>query len=155
MRNLNQQMHQLMRKKLFLLFGAVALSACSSVLDVPPTSSVPSETAISDAAGAEPGLAGAYAGLQANGLYGHTLIDWTEVLSDNGRFVGTFDDYGDADANALRADNASVTSMWNASYDVINRANELIKNVPNVADLSAGRKDEILGEAYFLRALSY
>jgi hypothetical protein len=155
MRNLNQQMHQLMRTKLFLLFGAVALSACSSVLDVPPTSSVPSETAISDAAGAEAALAGAYAGLQANGLYGHTLIDWTEVLSDNGRFVGTFDDYGDADANALRADNASVTSIWNAAYAEINRANELIKAVPNVADLSAGRKNEILGEAYFLRALTY
>src|SRR3982751_1429529 len=148
MRNLNQQMHQLMRNKLFLLFGAVALSACSNVLDVPPTSSIPSETAITDAAGA-------YAGLQANGLYGHTLLDWTEVLSDNGRFVGTFDNYGDADANQLRADNASVTSIWDAAYSEINRANELIKNVPNVTDLEAGRKNEILGEAYFLRALTY
>src|SRR5436305_10904955 len=125
MRHLNQQMHQLMRKKLFLLFGAAALSACSSVLDVPPTSSIPSETAISDAAGAEAALAGAYAGLQANGLYGHTLIDWTEVLSDNARFTGTFDNYGDADANALRADNASVTSIWNAAYAEINRDNEI------------------------------
>jgi tetratricopeptide (TPR) repeat protein len=155
MRNLNQQMHQLMRNKLFLLFGAVALSACSNVLDVPPTSSIPSETAITDAAGAEAALAGAYAGLQANGLYGHTLLDWTEVLSDNGRFVGTFDNYGDADANQLRADNASVTSIWDAAYSEINRANELIKNVPNVTDLPAGRKNEILGEAYFLRALTY
>ncbi|MFL5510028.1 MAG: RagB/SusD family nutrient uptake outer membrane protein [Gemmatimonadaceae bacterium] len=144
-----------MRNKLFLLFGAVALSACSNVLDVPPTSSIPSETAITDAAGAEAALAGAYAGLQANGLYGHTLLDWTEVLSDNGRFVGTFDNYGDADANQLRADNASVTSIWDAAYSEINRANELIKNVPNVTDLPAGRKNEILGEAYFLRALTY
>ncbi|HEY4734036.1 MAG TPA: RagB/SusD family nutrient uptake outer membrane protein [Gemmatimonadaceae bacterium] len=144
-----------MRNKLFLLFGAVALSACSNVLDVPPTSSIPSETAITDAAGAEAALAGAYAGLQANGLYGHTLLDWTEVLSDNGRFVGTFDNYGDADANQLRADNASVTSIWDAAYSEINRANELIKNVPNVTDLEAGRKNEILGEAYFLRALTY
>src|SRR6476619_7075604 len=155
MRNFNLLMHQIMRKQLFLLFGALALSACSDVLDVPPTSSVPSETAISDAAGAEAALAGAYAGLQANGLYGHTIVDWTEVLSDNGRFVGTFDNYADADANALRADNASVASIWNASYDVINRANQILKNVPNVADLSAGRKNEILGEAYFLRALTY
>src|SRR3954452_22309480 len=116
MRNLNQQMHQLMRKKLFLLFGAVALSACSSVLDVPPTSSVPSETAISDAAGAEAALAGAYAGLQANGLYGHTLIDWTECLSDTGRFVGPFDDDGNADTPALGGRNSSVTSIWNAAY---------------------------------------
>jgi hypothetical protein len=144
-----------MRNKFLLLCGVAAISACSSVLDVPPTSAVPSETAISDAAGARAALAGAYAGLQQNGLYGHTIVDWTEVLSDNGRFVGTFDNYADADANALRADNASVSSIWNAAYDVINRANELIKQVPNVPDLSAGESDEILGEAYFLRALTY
>src|SRR6266576_5096836 len=154
MRHLNLLTHQLMRKTL-LLFGAVALSACTNVLDTPPTSSVPSETAIVDAAGARAALAGAYAGLQQNGLYGHTIVDWTEVLSDNGRFTGTFDNYADADANALRADNASVASIWNASYDVINRANELIQKVPNVPDLSAGEKNEILGEAYFIRALSY
>ncbi|HEV7387952.1 MAG TPA: RagB/SusD family nutrient uptake outer membrane protein [Gemmatimonadaceae bacterium] len=142
-------------RKTLLLFGAVALSACTNVLDVPPTSSVPSETAIVDASGARAALAGAYAGLQQNGLYGHTIVDWTEVLSDNGRFTGTFDNYADADANALRADNSSVASIWNASYDVINRANELIQKVPNVPDLSAGEKNEILGEAYFIRALSY
>jgi hypothetical protein len=155
MRLPNLQMPQNMRNKLLLLMAAVALGACSSVLDVAPTSSVASETAISDAAGARAALAGAYAGLQQNGLYGHTIVDWTEVLSDNGRFVGTFDNYADADANALRADNASVASIWNVSYDVINRANELIQKVPDVADLTQGEKDEILGEAYFLRALSY
>lgn len=138
-----------------LVFSAVALAACSEVLDVPPTSSVPSETAISDAAGARAALAGAYAGLQLNGLYGHTLLDWTETLSDNARFVGTFDNYADADANALRAENQSVAGIWNASYDVINRANNLIQKVPAVADLDQAEKDEIMGEAYFLRALSY
>jgi len=144
-----------MRNKLLLLAGAVALGACSSVLDVPPTSSVPSETAISDAAGARAALSGAYAGLQQAGLYGHTLVDWTEVLSDNGRFVGTFDNYADADALAERADNSSAASIWNASYDEINRANELIQKVPNVPDLTQVEKNEIVGEAYFLRALTY
>jgi len=144
-----------MRNKFLLVFSAAALAACSDVLDVPPTSSVPSETAIIDAAGARAALAGAYAGLQANGQYGHTLLDWTETLSDNARFVGTFDNYADADANALRADNASVGSVWNASYDAINRANNLIQKVPGVPDLTQDEKDEILGEAYFLRALEY
>jgi hypothetical protein len=144
-----------MRIKLLLLLSAVGLGACSSVLDVPPTSSVPSETAIADAVGARAALAGAYAGLQSGRLYGQTIIDWTELLSDNARFVGTFDNYADADANQLRADNASVASIWNGSYDEINRVNEIIQKVPNVADLPAADKDEILGEAHFLRALAY
>src|SRR3954468_24267914 len=108
MRNFNPTMTQLMRNKFLLLCGVAAISACSSVLDVPPTSAVPSETAISDAVGARAALAGAYADLQANRLYGHTLVDWPELLSDNLRFSGTFDNYAEADAHLLRADNASV-----------------------------------------------
>ena len=155
MRHSNLLKLQTMRNKFLLVFSAVALAACSDVLDVPPTSSVPSETAISDAAGARAALAGAYQGLQQNGLYGHTLLDWTETLSDNARFVGTFDNYADADANALRAENLSVSSIWNAAYDVINRANNIIQKVPAVSDLDQGEKDEIIGEAHFLRALMY
>ena len=71
------------------------------------------------------------------------------------RFVGTFDNYADADAHLLRADNFSVAQVWNDTYDEINRVNEIIQKVPDVPDLSAGEKSEILGEAYFLRALQY
>ena len=52
-------------KTLLPIIAAAALTACGSVLDVPPTSSVPSELAINDAIGARAALAGAYAGLQA------------------------------------------------------------------------------------------
>ena len=155
MRNSKLWIHKIMRMKLLLLLSAAGLSACGSVLDVPPSSSVPSETAISDAAGAKAALAGAYAGLQQSGIYGHTIIDWTEVLSDNLRFVGTFDNYADADAHLLRADNFSVAQIWNDTYDEINRVNEIIQKVPDVPDLAAADKSEILGEAYFLRSLQY
>jgi hypothetical protein len=144
-----------MRMKLLLILTAAGLSACSDVLDVRPTDEVPSETAIADAAGARAALAGAYAGLQSNSLYGHTIIDWTELLSDNLRFVGTFDNYAEADANALRADNISVSNMWNAAYDEINRVNEILQKVPAVTDLPLEEQEEILGEAHFLRALAY
>ena len=135
MRNLNLRIHQIMRMKSLLLLSAVALGACSSVLDVSPTSSVASDVAIVDAVGARAALAGAYSALTANGLYGHTIVDWTEVLSDNLQHTGTFDDYADADLNQLRADNASNTAIWNASYDAINRDNQILQKVPKVTDL--------------------
>ncbi|HET9776172.1 MAG TPA: RagB/SusD family nutrient uptake outer membrane protein [Gemmatimonadaceae bacterium] len=141
--------------KLTLMVAAIALSACTGVLDVPPTSSISSGAAISDASGARAALAGAYAGLQQTGLYGHEIVDWTEVLSDNLQHSGTFDDYADADNHLLRSDNIAVETVWDDTYDDINRVNEIIDKVPNVADLEAGEKDEILGEAYFLRALDY
>ena len=141
--------------KLLLVFAAVGLGACSNSLDVPPTSSISSENAISDAVGARAALQGAYAGLQAAGLYGHDLVDWTEVLSDNARWVGTFDDYADADQHLLRSDNVRAAAIWNASYDEINRVNQILAKVPDLTDLDASEKNEILGEAYFLRALTY
>lgn len=141
--------------KLTLMLAAIALSACTGVLDVPPTSSISSGTAISDASGARAALAGAYAGLQQTGLYGHEIVDWTEVLSDNLQHSGTFDDYADADNHLLRSDNIAVETVWDDTYDDINRVNEIIDKVPKVTDLEAGEKDEILGEAYFLRALDY
>jgi hypothetical protein len=156
MRNLKFRTHSIMRiNKLMLALAAIGLSACSGVLDIPPTSSIASATAISDAAGARAALAGAYAGLQAGGLYGHRIIDWTDLLSDNLQHVGTFDDYADADNHLLRSDNATVGLIWNAAYDDINRVNQIIDKVPNVPDLTAEEKDEIIGEAYFLRALNY
>jgi starch-binding outer membrane protein, SusD/RagB family len=144
-----------MRFKTLLLSSAALLSACSSVLDVNPTSAVPSEVAIADAIGAKAALAGAYAALQAGGSYGHRIVDWTELLSDNMRFTGTFDDYADAESHILRSDNNTATLIWNAQYDGINRANQILKHVPDITDLSDSEKADIQGQAYFLRALQY
>jgi hypothetical protein len=144
-----------MRFKTLLISSAVLLSACSSVLDVNPTSAVPSDIAIADAIGARAALAGAYAALQLGGSYGHRIVDWTELLSDNMRFTGTFDDYADADAHILRSDNATVTLIWNAAYDGINRANQILKHVPDVPDLADDERADIEGQAYFIRALEY
>src|SRR5256714_5678614 len=149
---------QIMRiNRLLLIASAAGLSACSNTLDVPPTSSVASKTAIADAAGARGALQGAYAGLQQSGLYGHDLIDWTEVLSDNARWSGTFDDYADAQNHQLRTDNFRATAIWEDAYDEINRVNQILAKVPGLTDpaFAGGEKDEILGEAYFLRALTY
>ena len=140
---------------LLLLISGLTVGACTGVLDVPPTTNVPSEIAIVDAPGARAALAGAYSGLQAGGLYGHGIVDWTDLLSDNLRHTGTFDDYAQADKHQLRSDNGEVETIWDAAYDDINRANQIIDKVPNVADLSAEEKDEMLGEAYFLRALNF
>jgi hypothetical protein len=141
--------------KLLLALSVLGLGACSDVLEVAPTSSIASANAINDAVGARAALAGAYSGLQAGGLYGHRIVDWTDLLSDNLRHVGTFDDYADADNHLLRSDNNTVATIWNAAYDEINRTNQILDKVPNVADLDAAERDEILGEAHFLRALMY
>jgi hypothetical protein len=133
----------------------LALAACSDVLDVKPTSSIPAESAISDVFGARTALAGAYAALQSGNYYGESYVNFTEVLSDNARASGTLTNFADADADKLRADNSEVSAMWNAIYNSINRVNELIQKVPAATGISDTERNEILGESYFLRALHY
>jgi hypothetical protein len=45
--------------------------------------------------------------------------------------------------------------MWNAHYVQIDRDNTILKLVPEVEGIPASVRDAIMGEAYFLRALSY
>ncbi|HUQ19557.1 MAG TPA: RagB/SusD family nutrient uptake outer membrane protein [Gemmatimonadaceae bacterium] len=144
-----------MRIKSLVLALPFALAACSNALDVPPTSSIPSETAISNAPGARAALNGAYAALQSSGYYGETIINFLEVASDNARASGTLTTFSEASAKKMQSSNAEVTALWNAIYRGIDRANELIQKVPGITDLSDTERNQILGEAYFLRALHY
>jgi len=53
------------------------------------------------------------------------------------------------------ADNVDLLTIWRYPFIGINRANAVITNVPSVADISDAARNEIIGEAYFLRALHY
>ncbi|HVF40531.1 MAG TPA: RagB/SusD family nutrient uptake outer membrane protein [Gemmatimonadaceae bacterium] len=47
-----------------------------------------------------------------------------------------------------------VEGVWQAAYSGINRANMVIERVPTI-DMNATRRDQIVGEAKFLRAVHY
>ena len=50
--------------------------------------------------------------------------------------------------------NSVMTDVWNGAYQMINRANLVISQAPNVTDDVASR-DVSVGEAEFLRAWAY
>ena len=54
-----------------------------------------------------------------------------------------------------RPDNPEVTTTWRYAYIGINRANAVIANVPGIESMDENERNEIVGEAYFLRALHY
>lgn len=133
----------------------VALAGCSSLLDTSPVDRIPTDQAILNASGARAALAGAYAGLQSLSYYGRDFIIFGDLSADNSVATGTSTSYADADANQLRAANATVAGIWNAIYDAINRTNVILEKVPALTDLTPAERDQILGEAHFLRALHY
>src|SRR2546423_12795945 len=95
-------------KTLLPIIAAAALTACGSVLDVPPTSSVPSELAINDAIGARAALAGAYAGLQAGGAYWPRNNLWAGIGADKLRPTRNLDDFARAHAQRPPAGNKAA-----------------------------------------------
>lgn len=134
----------------------LALSTgCDSVLDTAPYDRISANSEIVDAATAQAALNGAYDALQANGMYALYLPVASALASDEAEWAGTFQYLGDMSVNSILADNGAVSTMWNAHYVQIDRDNTVLLHVPNVTNISDAARDEIMGQAYFLRALSY
>lgn len=139
----------------FALAATLALGACNSLLDTSPPDQLSDDKTITTPAGARAALAGAYNALQSGYYYGGTFTHFGDLYGDNAKHVGTFTSYQEADQNDFFANNSDVTGMWNAIYDGVKRTNVLIEKVPGVNGFDPGEQDQILGEAYFLRALHY
>jgi len=133
----------------------IAIAGCDSTLTTEPVDRVPAEQSIVDAPTARAALIGAYDALQALSYYGRTFEVLGDLSSDNADHQGTFQYLGQVDRNQLQADNTSVTNAWIAIYDAIARVNLILQKVPNVPGLTDPQKNQILGEARFLRALHY
>ena len=132
-----------------------AMAGCESTLSVEQTTEVEVESAIINPGSARAALAGAYDALQDDSYYGGDYLFFMDLPTDNAEHTGTFTTFADVDLHVTTADNSTVELMWDAIYDGIGRANTLIARVPGVAGLEDEEKNDILGQAYLLRALNY
>lgn len=55
----------------------------------------------------------------------------------------------------FNATHAYLEGYWKAAYSGINRANAVIARVPEIDNMNATRRDQVVAEAKFLRALHY
>jgi len=144
-----------MRKLIAAVALAAAATACSNVLDTEPYDRIPANQQIVDVATAQAALVGAYAQLEESGMYGLDLVLLGELPSDNAQWGGTYQFLKDIASNSIATDNTEVLNMWAALYKQIDRDNVIIERVPQITSIPSATRDEILGQAYFLRALSY
>jgi starch-binding outer membrane protein, SusD/RagB family len=134
----------------------VIAAGCDDTLSLEPVNEVPAETAIVDAASAHAALLGAYDALQEDdGYYGGNFFFYGDLGSDIVDHTGTFDTYLEVDRHQTTADNGDVEEMYEDIYMGIHRVNVVIQKVPTITDLGETERDQILGEAHFLRALHY
>lgn len=143
-----------------LLFALLCIlllmnQSCSKFLDAEPKDVVVDKDFFKDFYDADYALRGAYAGLQP-------LV---ESMFVNGEMRADLVKPGSGvqgDLLELAEHRISPTNKytnWNAYYDLINRANYLIKNIPKVPNdpnnFTPANARQYVGEAYFLRSLAY
>ena len=136
-----------------LLLGAAA-TGCAD-LNVTNPNQPSAETFWKTANDAESGVNAAYNGLLNNGVYGRWIgfvqdgraddafstSPWTDLQNFNKFTLGSYD----FDVNR---------ETWIHHYQTIFRANQVIAFVPAIS-MDVTRKNEIVGEAKFIRALMY
>ena len=139
--------------KLYMLAAAAVLAvSCNGFLDEQLKGSYSSDTYYTSASKAEMAVNAIY-----NSLYNNNLWIFGDVASDDSVKGGDDGDQPqiiEIDEFTAGTDNGSVATFWQDTYETINRANNVIANVPGMK-LSDAVTNRYLGEAKFLRAYSY
>ncbi|MFO7847079.1 MAG: RagB/SusD family nutrient uptake outer membrane protein [Balneolaceae bacterium] len=143
-----------------LLFTAIltafifTLASCD-ILDTEPETSLDSNTALTNGASAEAIMLGAYSRMQTDPYYGIEYTLNNDLAADNARYQGFFDSQLEVGSGNFPINNLWVESAWVDIYRVVNIANQLIAEVPDIEDDAFSNRDFILGEAHAVRALAY
>lgn len=151
---------KLIYKVLSILFVAGTIQSCDllgSIDEIKPEHVVDDETVIIDAGTAQIALNGVYASLRSYevGIFRTCMCVWAGTFN-NANVSGGREFLGNSkNETSIKVENVGVENVYRGYYYVINSANSFIANLnkSNPSDLSAARKNEMLGEARCLRAL--
>ncbi len=132
----------------------MALSACSSRLEVLPTQEIDESAALSTPAGVTTTLLGAYSGMQSANTFAGAYQYTADLVGDDRevQFGGTFSTLDEFWRKEITPTNTQVTNTWASSYETINRANNVLSAL-NVLDEAS--RDRVEGEALFIRAATH
>ncbi len=140
---------------LFMFLNIGLLSSCSKVLDQQPQNEVGDGAAIVNKKGAQAAVAGMYNELQNGDYYGRNFQIISDVSADQAQSIGTWDFYREMDTYQVSLGNQENGYFYARAYRAINLANHIIEKVPALADATDAEKNKMIGNAYFIRALSY
>ena len=146
-----------MKNLLIIIFsGVVILSAgCKKKLDIPNPNTPTTENFWKTASDAQLGVNTLYSTFHRPGLCRNQFFidiirsDEGYSTSPNPTLINNFDRFIVTDYNLWE-----MRSLWQDCYIGINRANQILDNVPNI-NMDETLKAQFLAEAKFMRALFY
>ncbi len=142
-----------MKNILFLLGMILLLGSCKEeFLDATPYGQATSASFWRNADDALAAANAMYEPLTDEEFYGHSEQTF-EICGDDFWRAG---DHGEDQAIedfTFDASNAQLRHSYNFKFEIVNRANAVLLNVPGI-DMDAALKNRILGEAHFLRGFA-
>lgn len=141
----------------FIVFATLGFIGCKKdFLDRKPISEVTEGNFFKTGADAESALIAVYSSFNSENYIFDYYIN-NDVVSDNCYSGGDNPNNFQLDEFTTTSLNGNISRDWGYFYEAIGRANAVLDNVPTIQslDLTDKRKQEILGEASFIRAFHY
>lgn len=147
---------KILKYTLLIFIATAGLSSCQKHLDPSPVNFVSDADPIFDATSSQTALRAVYRQLGSSGYYGENYVTLGYFPTGDVKNLTTGGAANLVNVN-FRADDANFNAAWVAIYLTINRANNVITRVPAVQDptFTDAAKNQIIGEAKFIRALAY
>jgi starch-binding outer membrane protein, SusD/RagB family len=144
----------ILNKIAFVAILALSMAACDKALDLEPQQSIDESTALQTDQDVKVTLTGAYDALSGASALGGTIQYMAELLGDDREVVfgGTFSTLDELWRKTITTTNGDVSTTWSASYNTINRANNVLSALDKVI---ANDKARVEGEARFIRGVLY
>jgi starch-binding outer membrane protein, SusD/RagB family len=133
-------------------FTLLTFQSCTDFITEEPATFYSEKAVFSTEAGVETAVNGLYASMNNGAYYG---TSWHNgVLPHSGLFFSTQAAGRDIASLNATPSNITINDLWEQAYTTINSANIVIQNLENPTS-SVANKQTALGDAYFLRGMTY
>lgn len=146
-----------MKRSHILLSGLLLIGvlSCKKFVDTPsPKNELAAELVFTDDKTATAAMVGLYSNMNSfNYFYANVLMNYlTAMQADDLYYFTGFENYDVFLKNTLLPSSQYVQSMWRDQYSYIYHANSCIEGLTTATGLTPAVRDQLLGEAYFMRA---
>ena len=143
-----------------LLVVSLIMSSCGEdFLNLKPEQYIASEEAITNANSLQAALSGTYNILQSYDYYSRSMLIIPDLMADNAYLsVKNSSRYVDFDIFLVQERDSYVEGLWNTIYEVVVNATRAIQGATEIIetqDQYPAKIEQLLGEAYTLRALAH
>lgn len=143
-----------MKRIINIAFILVLLTAPScNLLDMETKNNIETKTFYKNSNDISLAIIGSYGSLAS--FYQTNYVHIAELPSDNAQTGGESSDLAHLDKFSFTPVNSILSSEWRTAYRCIANVNEIISAMPDAEFGSIDKYNQFMGEALFIRALSY